>query len=207
LLAVLLHRMLHKLSHHWEFNQSLCVCVDQADSLVPTDSFNTAMTVDLSAVQSSVLSIAPQTVCAERDAGVIFGFDVPRLFNRLHFCSAGAVCFARDLNDTPKIAALLLLTPAFNRQRIIVVIALAMALSGLFNARRVAETMSHKITPIAQTQGLSANLTTALLVIFASNLGMPVSTTHVSVGALFGIGLTGGKANTGVIASIAHPGC
>jgi PiT family inorganic phosphate transporter len=78
-----------------------------------------------------------------------------------------------------------------------------MLLGGVFNARRVAETMSHKIVAITPVQGLSANLTTALLVIFASEFGMPVSTTHVSVGALFGIGLTGGKANTEVIASIA----
>jgi PiT family inorganic phosphate transporter len=32
---------------------------------------------------------------------------------------------------------------------------------------------------------------------------MPVSTTHVAVGSLFGIGLVNGKANTDVIASIA----
>lgn len=91
----------------------------------------------------------------------------------------------------------MILAPGFNVQWIIVVIAVAMLLGGLFNARRVAETMSRKITPITQGQGLSANLATALLVIFASKFGMPVSTTHVSVGALFGIGLVGGKANVG----------
>ncbi|MGR8952683.1 MAG: inorganic phosphate transporter [Gammaproteobacteria bacterium] len=63
--------------------------------------------------------------------------------------------------------------------------------------------LSHKITTITHDQGLSANLVTALLVIFASKLGMPVSTTYVSVGSLFGIGLVNGKANTDVIASIA----
>jgi PiT family inorganic phosphate transporter len=203
LLAALLYQILHKLSRYTAFNQPLCLCVEQPDCLVLADSSNTAMTVDLSADPLSTLSIAPQTACAERDAGVVLGFDARRMIDGLHFCSAGAVCFARGLNDTPKIAALLLLAPGFNLQWIIVVIAVAMLLGGLFNAWRVAETMSHKITPITQTQGLSANLTTALLVIFASKFGMPVSTTHVSVGALFGIGLTGGKANTGVIASIA----
>jgi PiT family inorganic phosphate transporter len=62
--------------------------------------------------------------------------------------------------------------------------------------------MSHKITEINHGQGLAANLTTALLVIFASQLGMPVSTTHVSVGSLFGIGLTSGKAHHRMILSI-----
>jgi len=147
--------------------------------------------------------MASQAACAERDIGVILGFDAGRMLNSLHFCSAGAVCFARGLNDTPKIAALLLLAPGFSLQWIIAVIAVAMLLGGVFNAQRVAETMSRKITVITQAQGLSANLATALLVVFASEFGMPVSTTHVSVGALFGIGLTGGKANTEVIASIA----
>ena len=37
-------------------------------------------------------------------------------------------------------------------------------------------------------QGLTANLVTGLLVVGASHFGMPVSTTHVSCGSLFGIG-------------------
>jgi len=199
LLAALLYRLQQKLP---VFNQPVCLCVEQPDSLQLADSSATAMAVDLSA-DLPALSMASQAACAERDAGVILGFDAGRVLNSLHFCSAGAVCFARGLNDTPKIAALLLLAPGFSLQWIIAAVAVSMLLGGLFNARKVAETMSHKIVSITPVQGLSANLTTALLVIFASEFGMPVSTTHVSVGALFGIGLTGGKANTEVIASIA----
>jgi PiT family inorganic phosphate transporter len=195
LLAVLLHRLLNKLT----FIQPLCLCEEQPDSLVLVNSSNVVM----ADIPSSALIVAPQTVCAERNINVVLGFDVQRMLDNLHFCSAGAVCFARSLNDTPKMAALLLLAPGFKLQWIIIVVALSMLLGGLFNARRVAETMSCKITPITPIQGLSANLSTALLVIFASKLGMPVSTTHVSVGALFGIGLTGGKADTGVMTSIA----
>jgi len=50
--------------------------------------------------------------------------------------------------------------------------------------------MSHKITEMNPGQGLAANLSTALLVTTASYHGLPVSTTHVSVGALLGIGIT-----------------
>ncbi|MDA1342423.1 MAG: inorganic phosphate transporter [Proteobacteria bacterium] len=81
-------------------------------------------------------------------------------------------------------------------------IAVVMAAGGLLNARRVAETMSHKITSISHGQGLSANLTTALLVIFASKLGLPVSTAHVSVGALFGMGLATKNVNNRMMATI-----
>src|SRR2546430_6514574 len=51
-------------------------------------------------------------------------------------------------------------------------------------------------------QGFTANLTTAILVVLATLFGLPVSTTHVSVGSLFGIGLTTGKANLRVISAI-----
>ena len=48
----------------------------------------------------------------------------------------------------------------------------------------------------------SANLTTGILVILASLFGLPVSTTHVSVGALFGMGLATGQANPRVMLNI-----
>ena len=51
-------------------------------------------------------------------------------------------------------------------------------------------------------QGFSANLVTSVLVISASGFGMPVSTTHVSVGSLFGIGSLSGSTDGKVIASI-----
>jgi PiT family inorganic phosphate transporter len=81
-------------------------------------------------------------------------------------------------------------------------VALGMAAGGLLNARRVAETMSHKITPLNHGQGFTANLVTGLLVVFASRFGVPVSTTHVSVGSLFGIGLITKKGNPRVISGI-----
>ena len=77
-----------------------------------------------------------------------------------------------------------------------------MAIGGLLNARKVAETMSRKITTMNHGQGFTANLTTAILVVLASLYGLPVSTTHVSVGSLFGIGLTTGKANADMMSAI-----
>jgi PiT family inorganic phosphate transporter len=77
-----------------------------------------------------------------------------------------------------------------------------MALGGVLSARRVAETMSLKITSIEPTQGLAANLVTCLLVTAASRWGLPVSTTHVAVGSLFGIGLVTGRARARTILAI-----
>jgi PiT family inorganic phosphate transporter len=113
-----------------------------------------------------------------------------RLLDTAHFLSAGAVCFARGLNDTPKMAALLLGIGWLQSSAGMIVIAIAMALGGLISAKQVAETLAHKITDMNPGQGFAANLATALLVTTASLHGLPVSTTHVSVGALLGIGIT-----------------
>jgi PiT family inorganic phosphate transporter len=69
---------------------------------------------------------------------------------------------------------------------------IAMALGGLLASRRVADTLAHRITPMQNGQGLAANLATSLLVVGASRLGLPVSTTHVSTGGIFGIGAAAG---------------
>lgn len=113
-----------------------------------------------------------------------------RTLDALHFLSAGAVCFARGLNDTPKMAALLLGVGWLQGSAGMILIAVAMALGGMISAKQVAETLAHKITGMNPGQGFAANLATALLVTTASLHGLPVSTTHVSVGALLGIGIT-----------------
>jgi len=130
--------------------------------------------------------------CVERYAGRVVGIDAHTAVDTVHYASAGAVCFARAVNDTPKIAALLMVGGVIGGWKLAIV-AMAMAVGGLIQARKVAETMSKGITTLNPGQGLTGNLVTALLVIGASRLGMPVSTTHVAVGSIFGIGVAGGK--------------
>jgi len=177
--------------------QSICLCLENEAAMNAEIGF-AAMTQN----SQSVITIDNEEACNSRYSGKVLGINAQSAVDKLHFLSAGSVCFARGLNDTPKIAALLLLVPSLTMHWIIVLVAVIMALGGLINARRVAETMSHKITEISHGQGLVANMTTALLVIFASQFGMPVSTTHVSVGSLFGIGLANGKAHHRMIGII-----
>ncbi len=140
--------------------------------------------------------------CVQRLTGTMFGIDVHRLIAYGHYLSAGAVSFARGLNDTPKIVALGLAGGALNLQWSIGLVAVVMALGGILNARKVAETVSKRITALDADQGFLANLVTSVLVIFASKWGLPVSTTHVSCGALFGIGAASGQAGWAVIRTI-----
>ncbi|WP_375510490.1 anion permease [uncultured Nostoc sp.] len=125
-----------------------------------------------------------------------------KMIDTCHFLSAGIVSFARGLNDTPKIFSLILVIEYFSIQGGMITIAIAMALGGLLNSQKVAVTMSEKITSLNHTQGLSANIITGILVIAASRFGLPVSTTHVSVGSILGVGLTGKKANMRVFYQI-----
>jgi PiT family inorganic phosphate transporter len=190
LLAVACGGMIHLVFHSARLRlgvtKELCVCagVEQQVLPQPTGVFATQ------AVPKITVAVDQPAVCSERYAGSLVGVNVARLVDALHFLSAGAVSFARGLNDTPKIAALLLVAPALDIRWGLAAVAVAIAFGGLLSARKVAETMSHKITGMNTGQGLAANLSTALLVTTASVHGLPVSTTHVSVGSLLGIGIT-----------------
>ena len=125
-----------------------------------------------------------------------------KVVDKLHFFSSGIVCFSRALNDTPKIAALLLLVSYLDIKLGMVTIAIAMAIGGFLNSKKVAEIMGSKITPMNSNQGFTANLLTGILVTTASVNGLPVSTTHVSVGSIFGIGIISKKSDYSVIRNI-----
>jgi inorganic phosphate transporter, PiT family len=70
-----------------------------------------------------------------------------------------------------------------------IIVAIAMQIGGLISARKVLETMARKLTPLPLPESLTASLATATLVCLASWKGLPVSTTHVSTGAIIGAGL------------------
>src|SRR5439155_1186845 len=81
-------------------------------------------------------------------------------------------------------------------------VALAMAAGGWFAARRVGMTMAHGITRMDPAEGLAGNVVISLLVTTASRFGLPVSTTHVACGALFGIAAGNGRGRMSTIAAI-----
>ena len=57
---------------------------------------------------------------------------------------------------------------------------------------RVMRTIGSRITQLTPTRGFCATMATAATVVLASGIGMPVSTTHVAVGAVMGVGLARG---------------
>lgn len=124
------------------------------------------------------------------------------LLDRMHFLSTGAASFARGLNDTPKMVALMLAIPAIELHVAFLIVAVAIALGGLLDIDRVAETLGKKITGMNAGQGFAASLVTAALVATASFHSFPVSTTHVSVGSLTGMGFVTRQLHSRKIAEV-----
>ncbi len=141
-------------------------------------------------------------ICQERYQGSILAINAQGALNAAHILSAGAVSFARGLNDTPKIVALLVTAQALAVRSASVIVGLAMAAGAILHARKIAEAMGWNITEMNHGQGFTANFVTAGLVTAASGFGFPVSTTHISCGSLFGLGATTGRAHWKAIGEI-----
>ena len=81
-------------------------------------------------------------------------------------------------------------------------VVLAMSIGGLLAASRVADTLAYRVARMDAGEGLAGNLVTSFLVVVASRFGMPVSTTHVSTGAIFGIAIRNHSGHAAVIRNI-----
>ncbi len=180
--------------------KKLCLCIGSRQEPVLVQPDGTVV------LQSTgiTLAVGEMSECTDQYQGMLLGLESQRLLDILHYLSAGTVSFARGLNDTPKIVALLVAAQvlSLNIRTGLFLIAVAMAVGGILNARKVAQTMSQRITRINHGQGFTANLVTSFLVILASRWGLPVSTTHVSVGSLIGIGLVNRQADLRVIRNV-----
>lgn len=180
----------------WGVNCETCLCIVQ--EFVPIS----VGPGSLAFMSSPTITIDQTAACVERYDGKLLGLSVQEVVDAGHFLSSGVVSFARGLNDTPKIMALLLVVELLDLRFGWTLVAASIAAGGLVSSRKVAETMSNKITTMNTGQAFTANLTTGILVVGASLIGIPVSTTHVSVGSLFGIGLITKQANLKVVSGI-----
>ncbi|HBG45698.1 MAG TPA: inorganic phosphate transporter [Deltaproteobacteria bacterium] len=163
-----------------------CLCVETRENVC----CDTSGDGQAAAYSSQVPLAKAGTVkdCAE-DMGSFLGMD---LNDMIHWISSALITFARALNDTPKIVAVLFASAAFGEgylRFVFLLTALLMGLGSFLGGARVTETLANKITVMDRHDGVIANLCTAFLVVFASKFGMPVSTTHVSSGSIIGMGL------------------
>ncbi|MFQ5335669.1 MAG: anion permease, partial [Flavobacteriales bacterium] len=201
LVSLLVYPVFRRIRLAMGINKESCVCVGK--EYVPLSQINNSGgTAAVEGIARNTLKLGNEQECVDRYSGRFLGINAQKLLDNAHYLSAGVVSFARGLNDTPKIVGLLLIVNALNIKWSMIAIAVAMAAGGIINAKKVGETLARKITPMNHGQGLTANLVTGLLVTTASIHGLPVSTTHVSVGSIFGIGTVTKKADLRVVRNI-----
>lgn len=198
LLAAALYPVFHWCRRGLGVTEETCVCIGGEEQIAAYVPGAGALRL------AGGMTVAIDTVerCERRYRGRVAGIEAQALLDRAHVLTAGAVGFARGMNDTPKIAALIVGTQALGMASGMWLTALVIAIGGVLGARRVAETISFEITPLNHGQGFAANLVTAAVVALATPFGLPVSTTHVSCGAVFGIGAASGEARWGTIGQI-----
>lgn len=126
-------------------------------------------------------------------SGVNALFTVPLMF------SAALLSFAHGSNDVANAVGPLaaindaLLTAGIHTKAsvplwILTLGALGLAVGLALYGPRLIRTVGQEITEIDQSRAYCIAMAAALTVIFASQLGLPISTTHVTIGAVFGVG-------------------
>ena len=168
-----------------------CVCIERRFALVPAGGL--ALSSDSGADASSTV-VARVEEC---DTSPTVTARIEAL-DALHWVSSALTSFARGLNDTPKIVAFGVVASAvlgLSALSFYALVAAGMGAGGLVAGLRVTETLARKVTPMSPAEGFCANRVTTLLVGLASLVALPVSTTHVSSGAIIGIGLHRGAAS------------
>lgn len=124
-----------------------------------------------------------------------------KLFSRLQIASASLVALSHGLNDAQKsmgIIALGLFSSGFTASPYIPfwVIASCAVMMGLGTASggyRIIRTVGYEITNLKPIQGFAAESSASCVILAASFLGMPVSSTHMIVGSVTGVGAARGQ--------------
>jgi PiT family inorganic phosphate transporter len=121
---------------------------------------------------------------------------VDRWFRKLQLVSAAAYSLGHGGNDAQKtmgIIAGVLLAGGYIREFridtwVILAAHAAIALGTLSGGWRIIHTMGSKITKLQPVGGFAAETAGAISLFTATNLGVPVSTTHTITGAIIGVG-------------------
>jgi PiT family inorganic phosphate transporter len=138
------------------------------------------------------------------EAGDVKSFKrVERIFVILQIMTACAVAFAHGSNDVANsigpLAAVysIVTTGAAGTTASVEPWMLALGGFGIIVGLatwgyRVMETIGTKITELTPSRGFAAELAAATTIVLATRMGIPVSTTHILVGSVLGVGLARG---------------
>ena len=145
-------------------------------------------------VLAVLMAIAARRVGGHEDAST-----PERLFGLLQIVTACFIAFAHGSNDVANavgpVAAAFRAVQGFDAQsgaiptNVLLIGACGIVLGLSTYGFRVMATIGNKITELTPSLGFAAELSAAVVLVGASRLALPVSTTHVVVGAVVGAGL------------------
>ncbi len=125
--------------------------------------------------------------------------DINQLFNIPLIFAAALLCFAHGANDVANaigpVSAIYdtiqsgeIAKNAAIPLWVMVVGALGIALGLAIYGSKLIKVVGSEITDLDQTRAWSVAMSSAVVVIIASTLGLPVSSTHIAIGGVFGVG-------------------
>jgi len=117
-------------------------------------------------------------------------------FRKLQLLSAAALSFSHGTNDAQKtmgVITAVLVATGFQKNFhvptwVIFAAHSAIALGTLSGGWRIVHTMGRKLTRLKPRTGFCAETGAAVSILFATHLGLPVSTTHCLAGSIAGVG-------------------
>lgn len=121
------------------------------------------------------------------------------LFNKLQILSSFSYSLGHGTNDAQKTMGIISLTLFTNNMLgshfyipvwVILSSHAAIAIGTYFGGWRIVKTMATKIIHLHPFEGFCAETPSAITLFLAAHLGIPVSTTHVINGSIFGVGAT-----------------
>jgi len=129
--------------------------------------------------------------------------DVERVFAMLVIMTASSVAFAHGSNDVANaigplaavvnnVQGLDLAGKAPVAPWMLIVGGVGIVIGLATMGYRVIETIGKRITELTPSRAFAAELAAATTIVLASRLGIPVSTTHILVGSVLGVGLARG---------------
>jgi PiT family inorganic phosphate transporter len=122
--------------------------------------------------------------------------NMDKYFRRLQLVSAAALSWAHGTNDAQKTMGLItgvLVTSGYLKTfqvpvPVIMAAYVAIALGTLSGGWKIVKTMGRRLTRLKPRSGFCAESAAAVSILFATWLRLPVSTTHVTAGAIAGVG-------------------
>lgn len=123
--------------------------------------------------------------------------SISNIFKNLQIASASFVALSHGLNDAQKSMGIItlglysagLVATTHIPIWVIAACALVMGLGTATGGLRIIKTMGFGITKIHPDQGFVAETSSSIVILIASFLGMPISSTHVIAGGITGVGV------------------